>query len=136
MPSPARDYADVAREWLGSLATMPGAPEWDGWEHCVGDLSALLARVADEARVEERHDILRRMGWLAETEGMDPADHFKREFERAGRVGALTERERCAKVADEMLGNPTPDAWPNVHDAEAWNGACLRVAAAIRGGRS
>lgn len=42
------------------------------------------------------------------------------------------ERARCAQIAEHMLGNPGPNAWPNVHDGKSWNAACLRIAAAIR----
>ena len=45
---------------------------------------------------------------------------------------AAEERESCAKVADSMLGNPSPGAWRNIHEVAAWNAAILRTVAAIR----
>lgn len=47
-------------------------------------------------------------------------------------AGRDEEREECARVADSIIGNPSPDAWPNIRNAHSWNCACQRIAAAIR----
>ena len=88
-------------------AKMNGAPGWDGWEYELPDLAALLARVADEERSQERVRIVREMGHLADPP-LDPVEYFGREFKRAGEVGykqgVLAERERAANAAESNEG--------------------------------
>lgn len=132
----ADDMDARARAWLDRRDS--GLGEWfegeESDERVVTSLAALLRAVRDE----ERHDCLRRMGWLADTAGIDPAEHFKREFERAGSVATLVERERCAKVADDWTFGPA--AFENEHGLEAKTAigvahvTLTKLAAAIRGG--
>lgn len=123
----APDCTCSRAEWLVNAAlsdTAAAAREHD--ERIFEDGKDAGAAAARRAALDDLRNAVNGVGpdWTSE----EVANILKEHDERMRAEGM----KRAAEITEGLLGNPSPDPYPNVRDGESWNAACLRIAAAIR----